>query len=97
MISKKKIVLKLFDGFNIQRWSDRVRPVNLTAMDKCASKAFISYFLGKHEEINKNRNEINKNRNIDWEFIIYGNFFSLLRNIALSDIKASIFGKIEKK
>jgi len=85
---EKGIVLKLFDAFSIQRWSDHVRPLNLVEMDKHANKSFISYFLGKYEE------DINKTK-IDWDFIIYGNFFALLKNIAVSDIQAPVFDKIK--
>jgi len=82
------LLLKLFDAFSIQRWTDRVRPVPLVEMDKHANKTFISYFLGKYEE-NKSH------RSINWEFIIYSNFFELLKNIALSDIKSSVYEKIK--
>jgi Predicted hydrolases of HD superfamily len=84
----KAIVLKLFDAFMIQRWSDRIRPLNLVEMDKHAHKAFIAYFLGKYEE------EIHKTK-IDWNLIIYGSFFALLKNIAVSDIQSPIFDKIK--
>ena len=84
-----EIILKLFDAFSIQRWSDRVRPVNFIEMDKHASKAFISYFLGKHEEKDNNTD-------IVWNKIIYGNFFSLLYNIVVSDIKSNVSDEIKK-
>lgn len=83
----KEIICKLFEAFSIQRWTDRIRPVALVEMDKLAHKAFITYFLGKYEESSGTK--------IDWKFIIYGNFFALLKNIAVSDIQAPVFEKIK--
>lgn len=53
----KLFVLRLFEGFSIQRWNDRIRPFDLTEMDKNAFKAVIAYFLGKYAE--KNGKKVN--------------------------------------
>ena len=34
----KKLILKIFEGFSIQRWNDLVRPFALVEMDKAAEK-----------------------------------------------------------
>jgi putative hydrolase of HD superfamily len=47
----EKIITRFFDGANIQRWNDHVRPVELTELDKQAHKAVIAYILAKMEEI----------------------------------------------
>lgn len=78
----KKLVLKIFEGFSIERWNDLVRPFDIVEMDKAAEKAVISYIIGKIEE--------SKGLDVNWNFIIYGCFFDLLRKIALCDIKAPV-------
>ena len=75
-------VLRLFEAFSIHRWNDRIRPFDLTEMDKNAFKAVIAYFLGKYAEKN--------GKKVDWNYIIYGIFFALLKNIVLSDLKSPV-------
>lgn len=76
----KLFVSRLFEAFSIQRWNDRIRPFDLTEMDKNAFKAVIAYFLGKYEE--------KAGKKVDWNYIIYGILFALLKNIVLSDLKS---------
>jgi len=78
----RKFVLKIFEGFSIERWNDLIRPFELIEMDKTAEKTVLAYMIGKMEEKRGNQ--------IDWNRIIYGSFFDLLRKIALCDIKAPI-------
>ena len=47
---KKSLIMKIFDAFFIQRWNDKIRPVELTEMDKTAHKMIIAYCLAKYEE-----------------------------------------------
>jgi putative hydrolase of HD superfamily len=78
----RTFVLKIFEGFSIERWNDLVRPFEIIEMDKTAEKTVIAYMIGKFEEKQGNP--------VDWERIIYGTFFDLLRKIALCDIKAPV-------
>ncbi len=80
--------LRLFEGFSIQRWNDRIRPIELTAMDMHSLKAVLTFFIGKLEELKGNK--------IDWNYIVEGIVFGLLNNITLSDIKAPVMSKIKK-
>jgi len=84
----RALASKLFEAFSISRWNDRIRPIELTEMDKHAFKSILTYFIGKMEEAD--------GKNIDWEYIVYGNIFALLKNIALSDIKAPIISELKK-
>ena len=86
---RKSLVLKLFDAFTIQRWNDKIRPVELTEMDKHAHKMMIAFCLAKYEE--------SHNKDINWHNIIRGGIFELLRRVVLSDIKSPIFRKIKEK
>lgn len=76
------MVLKLFEAFSIERWNDLIRPFDVVEMDKAAQTAVLAYVFGKLEEQNGNE--------IDWDRVMYGIFFDLLRKIALSDIKSPV-------
>jgi putative hydrolases of HD superfamily len=86
LMVKSALVLKIFEGFSVQRWNDRIRPIPLVEMDKSAYEMVLAFFLGKIEE--------EKGNFIDWEKIIYAGFFELLRKIILSDIKAPVHRRI---
>lgn len=89
MISRV-FALKLFEAFSIQRWNDKIRPIQLPEMDKQAFKCFLTYFFAKEEEHAKGIE-------LDWRYLVYASFFNLLKNIALSDIKAPVTKKIKKE
>ncbi len=78
----KKLALKIFEGFSIQRWNDLIRPFDLVEMDKAAEKMVLAYIIGKYEE--------NKGNYIDWKWMIYASLYDLLRKISLCDIKAPV-------
>lgn len=78
----RSFVLKIFEAFSIERWNDLIRPFELIEMDKTAEKTVLAYIIGKMEEKRGNV--------VDWNRLIYGTFFDLLRKIALSDIKAPV-------
>ncbi|MFX0200432.1 MAG: HD domain-containing protein [Candidatus Hodarchaeota archaeon] len=84
---RKSLILKLFDAFSIQRWNDKIRPVELTEMDKNAHKMVIAYCLGKYEEQAGN--------DVNWLNIIKGGIYELLRRVVISDIKSPVYRKIK--
>lgn len=88
MIVNKPLLQELFRGFHIQRWNDRVRPMELLEMDKHAHKMIIAYCLGKYEEDRGNK--------VNWQEIIKGGIYELLRRITISDIKSPIYNTIRK-
>lgn len=83
----KDIIMTLFDGFYMQRWNDKLRPIQLIEMDKQAHKMMIAYIIGKFEEANGAK--------VDWVEIIEGGIFELLQRMVLTDIKPPIFYKIK--
>jgi putative hydrolase of HD superfamily len=83
MISKA-LLLKIFDAAYMQRWNDKIRPVDLIELDKQAHKMVIAYFLGKFEE------------GVNWIEIIEGGIFELLQRIVITDLKPPIFYKIKE-
>lgn len=88
MIANFTLVNELFRGFYIQRWNDRIRPMDLIEMDKHAHKMIIAWCLGKYEEKRGNR--------IDWDLLIKSGIYELLRRIVISDIKSPIFAHISR-
>jgi len=87
MISRE-LVETFFSGFSIERWNDKLRPIPLLQMDKHAHKLIIAWIIGKYEE--KNGNYVN------WNDIIRGGIFELLRRIIISDIQSPVFREISK-
>ncbi len=88
MISRD-FVLKLFEGFSIERWTDLVRPFDLIEMDKSSEKMVIAYMIAKFEEEEGN--------DIDWEWLMYASLFDILRKIALCDIKSPLQRRIKNE
>lgn len=83
----KALALRLFEASYIQRWNDKIRPVELTELDKHSHKMIIAYCLGKYEE--------SAGRPVDWHGIIKGGVFELFRRIVLSDIKSPVYNRIK--
>jgi putative hydrolases of HD superfamily len=88
MIISFSLVNELFRAFHIQRWNDRIRPMELIEMDKHAHKMVIAYCLGRYEE--------QKGNFVDWSKLIKFGIFELLRRIVISDIKSPIYREIKK-
>lgn len=88
MIVSFSLVNELFRAFHIQRWNDRIRPMELIEMDKHAHKMIIAYCIGKYEEA--------RGVEIDWSELIKRGIYELLRRIIISDIKSPIFREIKK-
>ena len=79
---RKALLLKIFDAAYMQRWNDKVRPVEMIELDKQAHKMIIAYFLGKFEENTKGFN---------WIEIIEGGIFELLQRLVITDLKPRYF------
>ncbi len=83
----KEFVLKLFEGFSIERWTDLVRPFDIIEMDNSGETMVIAYILGQFEE--------NEGKTIDWNWLMYASLFEILKKIALCDIKAPLQKRIK--
>jgi putative hydrolase of HD superfamily len=84
---RKALLLKIFDAAYMQRWNDKIRPVDLIELDKQAHKMVIAYFLGKFEQ---------GEPDLNWIEIIEGGIFELLQRIIITDLKPPIFYKIRE-
>jgi putative hydrolase of HD superfamily len=86
-VIRKGLLLKIYDAASMQRWNDKIRPVELRELDKQAHKMVIAYVLGKFEE---------GNPNFSWIEVIEGGLFEFLQRIILTDLKPQIFYKIKE-
>lgn len=84
---KLELLEKLFEGFSILRWNDRIRPHEFSQMEKESHKMFLAYLFGRIEESKKE---------INWKVLIETGVFQLLKKIALSDIKVVVQRKISE-
>jgi len=86
---KKSFLLKIFNASCMQRWNDKLRPIELTEMDKQAHKMMIAYILGKMVE--------DKGEDVSWIRIIEGGIYEYMLRAALTDIKPPVFYSIKKQ
>ena len=84
---RRPLLLKIFDAANMQRWNDKIRPVELRELDKQAHKMVIAYLIGKFEE-----NE----EGFDWIEVIEGGLFEFLQRLVVTDLKPQIFYRIKE-
>ena len=84
---RKSLLLKIFDAADMQRWNDKIRPVELRELDKQAHKMIIAYLIGKFEE---------GHPDFDWIEIIEGGIFEFLQRLIITDLKPQIFYKIKE-
>ncbi len=82
------LVNEFFRSFHIQRWNDRIRPMDLIEIDKHSHKMLIAFIIAKYEEARGNA--------IDWDLLIKDGIYELLRRIVISDIKSPIYQEIRK-
>lgn len=85
----RDLAARLFQGFSIQRWTDRPKPVDLTEMDHAAYQMVVAFLVGTLEE--------ERGVHINWYTVIQAGIFRLLRKLALSDIKAPVHHTIREK
>jgi putative hydrolase of HD superfamily len=84
---RRPLLLKIFDAANMQRWNDKIRPVELRELDKQAHKMVIAYLIGKCEE---------DADGFDWIEVIEGGIFEFLQRLVVTDLKPQIFYKIKE-
>lgn len=91
MQSKVKVLLEfLFSGTTLRRWNGLIHPVELTEVDRQGHKMMIAWFLYILEKPNYSADEA---YNV-YQEIVEGAFFNYCLNLALTDIKPSIYQQI---
>ncbi|MEK7649188.1 MAG: YfbR-like 5'-deoxynucleotidase [Patescibacteria group bacterium] len=81
------LIRKVFSASYIQRWNDKLRPIDFVELDKHALKMIIAYIIGSFEQ---------GKEGFSWKEIIEGCFFELLQKIVLTDIKSPVFYMIKE-
>lgn len=84
---RKALLLKFLDAAYMQRWNDKIRPVELIELDKQAHKMIVAWFLARVEE--------DRGTPVSWTRLIEGGLFELLQRIVITDLKPQIFYKIK--
>jgi putative hydrolase of HD superfamily len=84
---RKPLLLKIFDAASMQRWNDKIRPVEFRELDKQAHKMIIAYLIGKCEE---------GEAEFDWIELIEGGIFEFLQRLIVTDLKPQVFYKIKE-
>ncbi len=87
VIVSNALLKRLYDAAYMQRWNDKIRPVELTELDKQAHKMIIAYMLGKFEE---------DDGNFNWIKVIEGGLFEFLQRLVVTDLKPQVFYKIKE-
>lgn len=85
----KEFVEQLFKTSTIQRWTDHIRPLDLTTLGKYAHMVTIAWVLGRRAEA-----EANELWLIDWDYLIRSSLYELLRVSVLTDIKSPVLDEI---
>jgi len=83
---RKALIQRLFEAFSIRRWNDQIHPTDLMEMDKHGHKMAIVYCLARWED--------NLGGEVDWNNLIRGGLYELLRRVVLSDIKSPVYRRI---
>lgn len=83
---RKGMILKIFSASYMQRWNDKLRPLQLIELDKHAHRMLIAYCIGKFHE---------NDTSFFWTEIIEGGLFELLQKTVLTDIKSPVLYRIK--
>ena len=84
---RKALLLKFLDAAYMQRWNDKIRPVELIELDKQAHKMIVAYFLARTEE--------EGGTPVRWPRLVEAGIFELLQRIVITDLKPQIYYKIK--
>jgi len=80
-------ITKLYKAATMQRWNDKIRPVELRELDKQAHKMIIAWFLSKFEE---------DKQEFDLSKVIEGGLFEFLQRLVITDLKPQVFNRIKE-
>jgi putative hydrolase of HD superfamily len=81
------LLIELFNTNCIQRWNDKLRPVDLVELDYQAHRMMYAYFLGKFEE---------GKAGFRWRDVIEGGVFDLLETSVLTDLKWNVKERLNR-
>ncbi len=79
---------RLFEGYFILRWNDRVHPIPLVEMDRHGHRMMLAFLMGQMEA--------RAGRTVDWSYLITGGTFHLFRKLVFSDLKPAVSARLYK-
>jgi len=84
---RTSLLVELFNTNCIQRWTDKLRPIDLIELDYQAHRMMVAYFLGKFEE---------GRSGFKWTDVIEGSVFDLLKTSVLTDLKWNVRERLNR-
>ena len=88
---RKSLLQFVFSGAYMKRWNDKIRPMELTEVDKQAHKMIVAWFL---LELNSTGMDRDEKRNLALE-VLEGGIFDYFYRLIITDIKPPIFYRIK--
>ncbi len=88
---RKSLLHTLFSGFNMRRWNDKLRPIELYEIDKQAHKMIVAFLLC-HAVPSKNEEE----RDALLYDVIESALFDYFYRLVTTDLKPPLFYKIKE-
>ncbi len=88
---RKSLLHSLFSGFNMRRWNDKLRPIELYEIDKQAHKMIVAFLLC-HSVPSKDNSE----REALLYDVIEGALFDYFYRLVTTDLKPPLFYKIKE-
>ncbi|MBD3401016.1 MAG: HD domain-containing protein [Candidatus Coatesbacteria bacterium] len=84
----RALMMRLFDGFTIERWNDKIRPFPFIEIDKQTHKMMYAYFFGTllEEYFNKE---------VEWDILINCCIYEYIQRLVLTDLKSPFFHYIK--
>ena len=83
----RDLFLEMLTAAYMQRWNDKLRPVELLELDKQAHKMILAFFLGSFHA---------GEPGFSWPAVIEGGWFEFLQRIVVTDLKPQIFDQIKQ-
>jgi putative hydrolase of HD superfamily len=81
----RDLLLKVFRSAYMRRWNDKLRPVELTELDKQAHKMMIAFVMAHLD-----------GSDVNYRTLVQQGFFDMMSRIALTDLKPKIYYEIKK-
>jgi len=87
-VLRPTLIDTLFKAAGMQRWNDRIRPVEMRELDKQAHKMITAFVLARSRE------DARPGGKVDWIQLIEGGFFEFLQRVVITDLKPELFERI---
>lgn len=84
---RSSLLVELFNTNCIQRWNDKLRPIDLVELDYQGHRMMMAYFLGKYEE---------RKPEFQWTDVIDGGMFALLETSVLTDLRWNVKERLNR-